>query len=131
MTSIYKDAMLNNIVHQNCNSIKFEFYNAETGEDLESVVCKGISLFKYSSTLLATEETFPYFVLDITYEKMDKVGAMTYLKNNKFSFYQVNGDPTIGESETYYIFKAQGGAIDILVICLEVEKTKYDLREPS
>ena len=37
--------MLNNIIHETCNSIKFEFYNSNTGKDLKNIVCKGIILF--------------------------------------------------------------------------------------
>ena len=118
--------MLNSIVLGTDNSIKFEFYDAQTGIDTDNLLCKGISLFKYSSSLSLGEESLPHFVLDVTCEKINKNNISSYLKNNKYSFNQQDGEPTVYEKDFYYIFRIQGGAIDIIVICQEIKKTICD-----
>ena len=126
MINIYKEVMLNNIVYERYNCIRFEFYDAQTGNDLSSVTCNGIMLFRYSSTLLSDEEVFPHFSLDITEEKVDKKSIVEYLNKNNYSYYYADGVPSIPNSDSYSIFKIQGGQIDISVICMEALKTVCD-----
>ena len=122
VTNIYKEVMLNNIIYERCNCIRFEFYDAQTGSDLSSLTCRGVLLFRYSSTLLSDAEAFPYFSLDITEEKVDKNSIIEYLKSNNYSYHQVDGVPLITNSDVYSSFKIQGGEIDISVFCMEVIK---------
>ena len=119
LANIYKEVMLNAISICANNSIKFEFYNAETGADMVSLLCRGVLMFKYSSSLLNDEELLPYFVLDVTYDEIGKSEVAECLKKNQYSFFQPNGEPTVIEEEPCYVFKIQGGAIDIVVICQE------------
>lgn len=121
MKVIYKEVMLNGIIHEKFNKIRFKFYDSTTGEDLKCIICKGVLLLNYSSTILPYEEVFPYFVLDITEEKIEREDIEKYLNSSNFSFHLFNGSLPIPEMNFYSIFKVQGGEIDIMVICLETE----------
>ena len=121
MIRLYNEVMLNNIVFNNNNSIRFEFYNA-TGRDMACVLCRSVLLFQYNSTLLLGEESLPCYVLDVTEEQVDVSGMIDYLLNNKFSFHQFNGSPTLPKENSYYIFRIQGGPIDISVACVQIIK---------
>jgi hypothetical protein len=105
--------MINNMICEKLDCIRFEFYDSTTGNNLRSVICKGVFLFKYSSSLLTEENEFPYFVLDVTKEAVNKKDFIKHLERNRFSFYQSIGLHAISESNSYSIFRIQGGEIDV------------------
>ena len=68
------------------------------------------------------EETLPCFVLDITIDKIRKQNVAELLKNNSYSFFYADGEPTVNEDELYYLFAVQGGGIEIIVICHDFQE---------
>lgn len=122
MKILYKEVMLANISYQNISNIKFEFYDSSSGKDILPVICAGVLLFNYSSTLMPNEDNFPYFVLDVSEGVILPQNITQMLNKNKFGFIIPDENLKILQSSNYSIFKIQGGSINVTVICHEILK---------
>lgn len=120
ITNVLKEVMLEKIIFEG-DHIRLDFYDAQTGVDVGSAICEGALLFNYSSILWGSEGSLPYFVLDVTCERLSRFETHKYLKENKYSYSQ-RGKPNIPTQLYYSLFKIQGGGIDIAIVC---QKFRY------
>jgi len=102
------------------NDIKFEFYDSSNGNDVGEIYCKNIFAFNYHTTFEPNEETMPCLVLDVSSSKLEKDDVRLTFEKMNYSFY-FSDSPAIPKSDEYYLFKIQGGPIDVSILCQQVE----------
>ncbi|WP_291571899.1 hypothetical protein [Clostridium sp. UBA4548] len=126
MQSVFKEVMLSRLLFsEGKHDVKFEFYDSYSGVDIGQVICKNIFSFNFNTAFVPNEESFPCFVLDVAIEQLIKEEVVEQFKKSNYS-YTDGGQPVIPQSEQYWIFKIQGGPLDIKIICDKIETTKFN-----
>lgn len=122
MEILLKEVMLSGFkMLQETNDICFEFYNANTGEDIGGIVCKNVYKFDMSTSFLQEDDKFPCFVLDVTSCELKGNEIIDGFDKMKYAF-RNNGKPAIPQSDSYWYFGVEGGPIEIHVISSGIEK---------
>jgi len=121
MENIFIEVMLNKMAFVELkNEIKFEFYDSSNGNDVGEIYCKNIFVFNYHTTFVPNEDTMPCLVLEVCSSKLEESDLRSKFEKVNYAF-SFSDSPAIPKSDEYYLFKIQGGPIDISIICQQVE----------